>query len=644
MRTKLFLCAIAASLLTAWSCSDEEPTTTPSDGSDTEVEATVTQDSELFADLYDEENDEIKYSSATTYDIQIYVNSLEGDDGNDGTSAQNAILTLSRAQEMLDAAPDSSVEILLYGGDQGAQHNGMISIESRSAATHVGSYGGSKKARINAAGYAAAFYISQASDVVISDIKISADGGHREGDQRCGVYVYVNSEISNIEINNVDIRDVFYYGIDDLDIPASRPCREWSTSGETNYGWGIRFFTTSGSVDGVKLIDCNVRNVSHTGLKMTSNPDDGIKNVEIDGCYVENCGGPGSQFSKWKDGEMRNTTFMYSGARNDPRQWGRGSGLWLYYCDDVLLEKCHFEGSEGIADSCGVHIDIGNTNVVIQYCLSRDNAGGFCEILGWCYNCSYRYNISINDGWRNPNDSAQNALWEPGGDSDAGSTNGVLMTLNGTDGSDPWRGPYKTYIYNNTIVNTYSDGVDTRGYTNPFRFEIATSAEDVLIANNLIWIPQKMTVTWGSNSYSNGVCTDKTYNFRVSTSASTIVDKIPSELGVTIKNNLYALLKDNASPSIADSEAALPDPAGTTNSRYPNYQDEAPKGGDPGLTNPTGTEAEDMIPTNAAVINQGMVIEKISGDAIGLTLGLDVDVDYFGNPITSPIIGACVAQ
>ena len=641
------LCLVALIQVALWSCAkDEVVGDSQKDNQTTEKpDVTVTQDSELFAELYAEENDEIKYTSSIEYDTKIYINPFNGDNSNDGTSEASAIQTFAKAQEMIDVAPDSSIEILLYGGDSGAQHNGSLSLISRNAATHIGSYGGSKKARINAAGYGAAIMITKSSDVVISDIKISANGGSRVGDQRCGIFVSVDSAIKNIEINNVDIRDVFYYDADALDIPSSRPCHEWSTSGEVNYGWGIRVRGISGAqLDGLKILNTNIRNVSHTGLKLTSNPADGIANVLIDGCYIENCGGPGSQFSKLKEAKMTSTSFVKSGARADKRQWGRGSGLWLYYCNDVLLEKCHFEGSEGIADSCGVHIDIGNTNVIIQYCLSLDNAGGFCEILGKNYNCAYRYNISINDGWRNPKDSKQDALWKPSAVSNAGSTNGVLMTLNGTDGNGPWRGPYQTYVYNNTIVNTHVDGIDERGYTNPFFFEIASCARDVLVANNLIWIDKKLSVTWGSTKFANGVTADKTFNFRVSESASKIVDYTAPELGVVIKNNLYRLLKNIDNPTSDDSKIALPKPPGTKNNRYPNYVDEAPKGGDPALINPTGTKAEDMIPTNAAVINQGMAITQLENDSVGLDGGLELEVDFFGKPITTPIIGACVAQ
>jgi hypothetical protein len=51
---------------------------------------------------------------------------------------------------------------------------------------------------------------------------------------------------------------------------------------------------------------------------------------------------------------------------------------------------------------------------------------------------------------------------------------------------------------------------------------------------------------------------------------------------------------------------------------------------------------EDYIPTNAGLLkDKGLVIEKIPGDAKGLSIGLQVNEDYFGNPIKGlPDIGA----
>ncbi len=70
--------------------------------------------------------------------------------------------------------------------------------------------------------------------------------------------------------------------------------------------------------------------------------------------------------------------------------------------------------------------------------------------------------------------------------------------------------------------------------------------------------------------------------------------------------------------------------------------DTAPVIGDPRFANTGGLNPEDYIPSNAAVVkNRGIEIQKIPDNKIGLTIGLKVDVDFFGNPISGlPDFGA----
>ena len=96
-------------------------------------------------------------------------------------------------------------------------------------------------------------------------------------------------------------------------------------------------------------------------------------------------------------------------------------------------------GARGIYDSCGAHIDSGNTNVTVQYNYMRDNEGGFAEILGGCVNSVYRYNISVNDGSR------------VAGVNGAGE-DGYLVFVSDYMGQGNTRvGATNTKIYNNTI-------------------------------------------------------------------------------------------------------------------------------------------------------------------------------------------------
>ena len=123
--------------------------------------------------------------------------------------------------------------------------------------------------------------------------------------------------------------------------------------------------------------------------------------------------------------------------------------------------------ARGKNDSCGAHIDFNCNNVIVQYNVSVDNAGGFVEILGNDHNCSYRYNISVNDGFR-----------EKGVDG-AQKDGHILWTSGYVGGGNKRTGPFDSYIYNNTIYMKE----DSRSC-----FDFATTTDGILIANNIFYI------------------------------------------------------------------------------------------------------------------------------------------------------------
>ncbi len=633
---------------------DEEPTVDP-DVDDTTVE-TPSQDEDLFAESFAGENDEIKFSekfAEITFSNTIYIDAEAGDDSADGSTQESAIKTIARLSEIGIAAGD---QVLLKGGD--TVYSGMISLSDidNSAAgsyIHIGSYG-DQKAKISIDGYEAAIYASNVSNLIISDLKIVGGDADAVGSftQRCGIYVEANNanEIEGIAIDNVDIRNIYFYTSYANDVPDSRPCAEWDTANETNYGWGIRARAYGyGSITGFDIDGCNVNGVSHTGIKINGTRNGEVEvtgkifDLSVTNCNLATTGGPGSQYSQVYGGYMGDCSTVNPGSRSDRRMWGRGSGMWLDHCEGFLFEKSLFEGSQGIADCCGAHIDIYNKNITIQHCLSRNNAGGFVEVLGKSYNCTYRYNVSINDGWRNKNDVMQYPLWLVTDPTNPIMNNGCLVTVNGLDpADDQYEGPYNTYIYNNTIVCAKKTD---EGYTNPLIFELATSASGVLVMNNIFWIEEQMSTSWSNHSYDGSKFINNAYDFRVAdelnSSGSVIVrDMTESEiadLNFTIKNNLYRLYD----ASMPNGESALPAAAsGSENS----YKDENALGGDPLFANADGTDAESVIPSASDIINQGMDISMLSGDAVGVYGGMSVESDMFGNVITTPIVGACVAK
>jgi hypothetical protein len=156
----------------------------------------------------------------------------------------------------------------------------------------------------------------------------------------------------------------------------------------------------------------------------------------MESCDFDNTGGAGFVPNKSEFVLVEHCTFDHTGSSVDSRMWKRGSGMWPFDCRNLISQYNHFMNAHGPIDSYGAHIDYGNENVVFQYNLSYNNEGGFVEILGDNIHCGYRYNISINDGYRIDPDGVHN-----------GRTYNISDYC-GNNGGCPSVG---TFIYNNTI-------------------------------------------------------------------------------------------------------------------------------------------------------------------------------------------------
>lgn len=157
---------------------------------------------------------------------------------------------------------------------------------------------------------------------------------------------------------------------------------------------------------------------------------------------------------------IEHNIFDHPGAKTDPRMPGRGSSVWTWRCHNTVIQYNQCLHIRGYLDSHGIHIDHSNVNTFVQYNYMEDCEGGFVEILGGNLNAVYRFNISVNDGWRdNPNwKNSNHTLWinEKTGQS-----------VHYCDSS---------YIYNNTIF------IDS-----PYSTAIDINAKNTYIYNNIFY-------------------------------------------------------------------------------------------------------------------------------------------------------------
>lgn len=520
---------------------------------------------------------------ATNY----YINNAVGKDSNKGTSRSQSwktVLLITRIQ----FKPGDSI---LFASGQ--QFRGMLSLIDVKGLPNqpvvVAAYpyqGNMAKPVLDAGDELNALLIQNSSFIHVSGIAFTGTRPYQKlaspgkADMRCGILVEVTRDeaFQHIVLSDILVHDVYYNPPGFLRSAAETK----SANGTQSYGWGIRFInnTKLGQLTDVKVLKTEIFKVSHTGLKFTSFVN-GIQQIEIADCSVYQTGGPGMQFSGVKDAHVHHNKIHHSGSTADSRNWGRGSGLWTWSCANVLIEHNRFENANGPGDSAGVHIDYNCSHVVVQYNISANNAGGFCEILGNNYNCAYRYNISINDGFRI---KGTNGAFQEG----------KTFWLSGYQGDAKKNaGPYNSYFYNNSIYVT--------GNITP-KVALSSSTDGVLIANNIFYFEQAARSVAGDQK-----------------KQEIDLNGIPR---VLFANNLF--LKSDSWPSDL------------------LIQDKAPLFGDPGFKNKGGLKTEDYMPLNKnMVVNRGLSIQQIPGDSTGLLIGLKVERDILGRPIKGlPDMGA----
>jgi hypothetical protein len=385
---------------------------------------------------------------ASTY----YVSSSEGDDSNDGQSTASPFKSIDHLNGMAFAAGDS----ILF--QSGGYWEGMFWIHGTGSVEErivVGKYGGDARPVINGFGYQSCLLVYNDSYIDVQDLELFNEASHLDvqglvkkldgfaGESndwgsgknvRFGIKVVADTQsIEGFRFSNLYVHDVF---------PTPTAVEN------AHKGYGVKIETHSDlAIDAVHLAHdvyfsgLSVARTGHYGIWIKSlglSQNDLFKNqfITMESCDFDNTGGAGFVPNKSEFVLVEHCTFDHTGSSVDSRMWKRGSGMWPFDCRNLISQYNHFMNAHGPIDSYGAHIDYGNENVVFQYNLSYNNEGGFVEILGDNIHCGYRYNISINDGYRIDPDGVHN-----------GRTYNISDYC-GNNGGCPSVG---TFIYNNTI-------------------------------------------------------------------------------------------------------------------------------------------------------------------------------------------------
>lgn len=530
------------------------------------------------------------YLCRPAFATNYYVDPENGKDSNNGLSQSFPLETFSFLEKTNLKAGDS---IMLANGKE---INGSLVLRDVKGSAEepivITGYTADKGdintvPYINARGHRNGIYLENCSHVMLEGIKISANAGsypemeNERNPIRCGVLLKVTNPggYENIQLLGLSVKDVFFEekgfqrGKDEVR----------SANGTQSYGWGIRCInqTEGAHIKGIRVENCQVQNVAHTGIKFTASHL-GISHVIVLNNKVTKTGGPGIQMSRVENALVKGNQVSYSGSKDDSRKWGRGSGFWCWGSKDVLIEHNSFMHANGPGDSAGCHIDFNCNDVVVQYNFSANNAGGFCEILGNNYNCAYRYNVSVNDGHRV---KGENRAFQEG----------KIFWLSGFCGKGKQRkGPFNSYFYNNTIFA--SKEITTK-------IAVDKASAGIFIANNIFYIQGESKLVLGDQYTPEKAGESQIKN-------------------VVFKNNLYLNVSNWPSDVL--------------------IQDTKMIFGNPEFSKIGGLDLKNYIPGNAKLIsNKGIPITQIPGDDIGLKIGLNVKEDILGNPISGlPDMGA----
>lgn len=529
-------------------------------------------------------------AEADTASQAYYLDAIAGSDSNDGLSPEKPLQTLEAISKIEFRSGD---RILLANG---STFHGCISVNSfiGEKGLEITNYqppgfSSQKRPKIDARGHVSGIFIENSSNITISNLSISANGGgikdtpsSATNGMRCGILIHVKSNrlFQNIKIENVEIKEIYYE-----DKGFNRDKDEVTTpNGTQSYGWGIRFLNTSnsGQLNNISVVRCHIEQVSHSGIRFNNSSQLKFQEITINNNRLNKTGGPGMVLLKAENAKVSENHISYSGSPDDSRNWGRGSGLWTWGSSKIMIDKNIFSYANGPADSAGCHIDFNCNDVIVQRNLSLSNAGGFIEVLGNNYNCSYRYNLSINDGYRIKGEG--NNFQE-----------GKTFWLSGFAGKNNTRtGPFNTYIYNNTIYTKASI---------LSKIAVDKASNGVLVANNIFHVEGDSKLVLGDQ-------------YKPDDGGEGTIEN------VTFTNNIF--LKNGYWPTVA------------------LIQPEDYISGDVQFFNKGGSEIKDYTPTHKELVqDKGIVISKIDGDDKGLYLDFDIKEDLLGNPIIGlPDMGA----
>ena len=403
-------------------------------------------------------------------ETNFYLSSL-GSDSNSG-SQNNPWKTLSK----LSAKELSAGDTVFF--KKGDSFNGQLIVKGSGSSDQpivFTSYGSGDKPIISGSMGSGgggdnqqAIYVLNNDNMVFNDLEIQnnrvASKSDVDDSDSFGIYIHntSNEPMNNFVFKNMTFKNV--YAITQVDPSNQEQFNSFEVA-------GLRFFTdwNKSNINNVLVEDSFFTDLQRFGVHVKhsiggNSNDNRHTNFVFRNNEFKEIGGTCILPSRVRNCLIENNIFDQPGAKTNSRMIGRGSAVWNWYSVNTIIQHNQAIGIRGILDSHGIHVDHNNENTFIQYNYMEDCEGGFVEILGDNENAVYRFNISVNDGWRNnPNwVNSNHTIW-----------------LNDKIGGEDGHKSNNSYIYNNTVVINRS--------SNPYSTAIDIKADKTRIFNNIFY-------------------------------------------------------------------------------------------------------------------------------------------------------------
>ncbi|UKS24125.1 cohesin domain-containing protein [Paenibacillus sp. HWE-109] len=313
-----------------------------------------------------------------------YVDSINGNDANNGTSEGSAWKTLDKVN-FYTYQPGTT--ILLRSGSYWVGQLKPLGSGSAGSPIIINKYGTGNKPIIDGNGItnAGVVHLYNQQYWEINNLEVMNDAS--TADTRFGIYIQLDNYGT---ANHIYVKDCYVHNVK-------------GDNSNPHKGVGIFYFVTSAdtSIFNDILIENNtVKSVDRSGIILRNPNGTYSTGLVIRNNFVEDIGGDGIVAKTSKAPLVEYNIAKDTSARAN----NANAAIWTWYTDDSIVQYNESYNTVRLPnnlDANGFDSDFNNNRSIFQYNYSHDNGGGFILVINptGSYNNStiVRYNISQND-------------------------------------------------------------------------------------------------------------------------------------------------------------------------------------------------------------------------------------------------------